>query len=125
MLNVDDDLSTWSEDRIESEVLENLPADLKFVCKLLEESRCWEVSFERPNGEVDWSSGNVDRRLALFEAYGELWARNRKPPVGVWTPHGRPTKVSVQQHISQRYGDPADLDPEEIASVYGVKKTGD
>lgn len=122
MSDLDVDLHTWTEERLEAEIQELLPVGQMLSCQLSVENRCWEVAFRDPEGLVVWSATNIDRRLALFDAYGVLWASKREHTAGVWSVHARPTKASVQQHVAQRYRDPEDLDPEEIASVYGVKQ---
>lgn len=115
------EMHTWSDDRIEAEIehlLEDFPTKLVFH---IGGETYWDVWFEQEaDPKILWRGGHLDRRLALFEAYGYLWLQMNKAPTGVWAPPAnRPTVREVSQHVAERYSDPEDLDPKEVASVYG------
>lgn len=120
------EMQQWSEDRLKAEIQALLPDDLILSYTWVEADRYWKVEYlrvsegaEEGEGTPIWTSGHFDRHQALFDAFGYLWSQKNQPSV-VWQgPSQRPTIASVTQHISEKYADPEDLDPEEIASVYG------
>src|SRR5690606_24684793 len=113
-------LLTWTEAEIEHEICRQLPPSAAFVCQRTGSG--WDVRIELA-GEPDSLFEHVDKRMALYAAYGHLWLRRQRP-----TPQGsqwdasvpRPTVASVNQYVQTTFADPEDLDPAQVASVYGL-----
>jgi len=121
------DMQMWPEDRVVHEIERLLlPSERLFECHWSGESNLWVVQIfqkqeDGAKGDLVWSGANFDRRFALFEVFGYLWLETTRPSVGWREPSTRPTKVSVTQHMAEKYSGPEDLDPDEVALVYGRK----
>ena len=113
----------WPLERIEAEIWALLEEGHSFVCEPTSEG--WVVRVEDSAEAVIWEGGHIDHRLALFEAYGYLrWQKHT--PTGAWaSARPRPTIAEVVQRASEQIGDPEDLDPAEVALVYGRGNKGD
>jgi len=129
MEDPDEDKTLWTEDRIQSEISKMLPTGVYLECEWHPHFRQWQVALLKETSDEDepdeelWRSGHFDKRMALFEAYGQLWSTRRKPVTSVWAPvQSRPSRESVTRHVLSKEEDPPDLDPEEIASVYRTTK---
>ena len=111
----------WSDAQLEAEISDHIPEDAEFVCEWLND--VWSARVER-QGEAVHAATHLDRRMALYEVYGVLWlslqpVATRPTP---WDPTlPRPTVASVSQYIRSQLADPEDLDPVEVAAVYGVR----
>lgn len=120
-----DELLSWSESQIEIEIVSSLN-DLEFVCEW--EGSGWSARIETPVAEgerthVIYTAANADRRLALLDVYGYLWLKEQPAPIkgSPWDPEqARPSKAPVPK-ASQSVADPEDLDPDQIAAVYGIR----
>jgi hypothetical protein len=119
-----DETIAWTDAQIEFEIARQIPDDSEFVCEWQE--NVWAARVEhRVDGEVQvsLSSVHVDRRMALYDIYGLLWLQGQPRPSGpsAWDPATpRPTVASVSGYVQSRIADPEDLDPEEVAAVYGI-----
>lgn len=125
-----DEIYTWSDSQIEGEIATTLPEGVELVCSW--KDGLWSVRGELVEGgevSVLWAHEHLDRRMALLNTYAALWLKD-KPPVpedSPWsTERPRPTRQSVAQYVRRRQvSDPEDLDPSEVASVYGVSSPED
>jgi hypothetical protein len=115
-----DELLSWSDEEVESEILCHLPASTLFVCDW--HDGVWSARVES-GGSLAFAFEHVDRRMALYAVYGHLWLRGHRPPPpgSQWDVSApRPTIVSVTRHVQSSLADPEDLDPVQVASVYGL-----
>lgn len=118
-----DDIRAWSDRQIELEIKSSVGA-LEFVCEWV--GTAWVVRLAPPGSEtaqVVYEGESSDRRLALLNAYAHLWLMGQPPAVegSVWHPaKGRPGQAPVPKP-AQRIADPEDLDPQEVAAVYGIR----
>lgn len=115
-----DDARAWSDSQIEGEIARSVGA-LDFVCEWV--GAAWVARIEAPAGEVVYQGESVDRRLALLNVYGYLWLKEQPPVVqgSVWDPTtARPGQAPVPKP-AQSIPDPEDLDPDEVAAVYGIR----
>lgn len=113
------DLS-WSDEQLEHEIVQHVPEPLEFVCEWREDH--WSARIES-GGEALHAAAHVDRRTALYSVYGFLWLREQTPPIpgSAWDPNGaRPSIASVSRYVQSMVAEPEDLDPEQIAAVYGI-----
>lgn len=119
-MDLPEEIHTWTNEQIEAAVRSACPEGLEFDFSL--EEGTWVVCFLSEDEQVVWESSNLDPRLALYDAYGYLWAINQPQAKaqGVWVPKPQRPKAAVSPKV--RVADPEDLDPEEIASVYGKTK---
>jgi hypothetical protein len=119
-----DETLAWTDAQIEFEIARQLLDDSELVCEW--QDCMWAVRIERHvAGEVQLvhSVAHIDRRMALYDVYGLLWLQGQPRPVGpsMWDPTTpRPTAVSVARYVQSILGDPDDLDPKEVAAVYGI-----
>lgn len=119
-----DETLAWTDAQIEFEIARQIPDDSEFVCEWQEYA--WAARIERHVGgdvQVVHSSIHVDRRMALYDVYGLLWLQTQPRPVGpsAWDPTiRRPTVASVSGYVQSLISDPEDLDPKEVAAVYGI-----
>lgn len=119
-----DELLSWTETQIEDEIRRIAPVDSELVCDWREGG--WSARLERSSEQgsaVLQASLHVDRRMALYDVYGHLWLERqpRSPGASVWdTSAARPTTASVSRYVQAKYRDPEDLDPAEVAAVYGI-----
>lgn len=115
-----DELLAWTDAEIEDEIRRLAPADSDLVCEWQEGA--WSVRLVQLSGALH-ASLHVDRRMALYDVYGHLWLE-RQPGASTgsaWSvASSRPTTASVSRYVRSRYGDPEDLDPSEVAAVYGL-----
>ena len=114
------DLAEWTEDQLEA-ALKLMTGKYKgfMSCEYSSEDMVWEVSVQQSERSEPWSVHHYDRHMALYEAYGRLWSESQQEPSGKWTPpRDRLTAQAVTAHVSEKYKDPEDLDPEEVLSVY-------
>lgn len=123
-----DELLSWTDAQIEVEVASHVEEGLEFVCEWRDgvwSARIEAVASPDAIPRVLHAVENVDRRMALYDIYGYLWLRNHVAPAGSrWdatTP--RPTIVSVTQQVHGRVADPEDVDPDEVAAVYGIPRS--
>jgi hypothetical protein len=124
-LEAPEDILGWSDDQIESELASSL-SGRAVVCEWTGSS--WSVRIEKAGfdggaSRIVYRSDNLDRRLALLEAYGYVWL-NEQPSISrgsLWDPERpRPARAPVPRP-AEVIADPPDLDPEEIAAVYRIR----
>jgi hypothetical protein len=119
-LEAPDKLLSWTDEEIEREIQRHLPVSCAFSCKWREGS--WRARVESDDASVALEVENIDRRMAFYAVYGHLWLRNhRSEPGSQWdstTP--RPTVASVTRYVQSSIAEPEDLDPDHVASVYGL-----
>lgn len=60
--------------------------------------------------------------MALYALYGQLWLKSHRSPSGTqWDPGAlRPSVASVTRYVQENLPDPEDLDPSQVAAVYGL-----
>jgi hypothetical protein len=115
-----DEMSTWTVDEINAQILKLVPASLKFELETHPDH--WRASYKTENGVV-WSEDHYALRILLLSAY--MWLHQRLHPVRVhpaWRPS--PSRPLVPVHPSggsPPVPDPSDLDPAHIASVYAER----
>lgn len=121
-----DDISSWTE----ADVLEKLHSLLPEDCALevVDTGSMWEGSLVEQLSEgpedfrIVWVVEDFDKRSVLFRALEKLLPQPELPPGDPWSPSKpRPTQASVSQFVAEKYADPEDVDPDEVASVYGLK----
>ena len=126
-----EDKSQWTEGRIQEEITKLLPPDTYLSCDN-KDGLSWTVSLvrevetgdEEAKSEGLWSHNQIDKRMALFEAYGHLWLKTQQPSDLMWTPKASSlNKSSVLKYATSKEADPEDLDPDEVASVYEKTKS--
>jgi hypothetical protein len=124
-LEAPDDILGWSDDRIERELARRL-IGCGLVCEWT--GSTWSARIETTavdggSPRIVYRSDNLDRRLALLEAYGYVWL-NEQPPTlrgSLWDPERiRPARAPVPK-VREVVADPPDLDPEEVAAVYRIR----
>ena len=138
-----EEMTAWSLDEIEAEIVAALPPGLHFELKP-DESGFWSVSFWRVSDttkdkQVVWDDVGPDQRIMLFNAYGWLWLRQQpKPPEhSPWQPDRLEITSRVAKSMSRRIlieggvgrgpsrgSDPEDLDPLEVLAVYELSRKG-
>lgn len=74
------------------------------------------------DGQVLHEYKSVDRRLVLYAVYGHLWLKGHQTqPGSQWDASvPRPSVTSVTRHVHSTLADPEDLDPSQVAAVYGL-----
>lgn len=120
-----DDIRAWSDGQIEVEIASSV-GSLDFVCEWV--GSAWVARIEVPGSEsvepkVVYQGESVDRRLALLNVYGYLWLKEQ-PAVAqgsMWDPTGRRPGQAPVRKREQDIRDPEDLDPEQVAAVYGIR----
>ena len=113
------DLS-WTDAQLEHEIARHVPESLEFFCEW--RNVVWSARIES-GSDVVHVSEHVDRRTALYAVYGYLWLKDAPPPVAgsSWDPGAaRPTTASVSRYVQSLIADPDDLDPDQVAAVYGI-----
>lgn len=116
----------WDRDELLRQIQMLLPSGTRIV-----ETPEGDASFctaavvhgEEMDGEtkvvVDYSESGLSELDALFTLYYRLAPRVKD---GIWGPQtGRPSRKAIAANLSQKYADPEDIDPEEVASVYRQK----
>lgn len=123
-----DEILSWSDARIEAEIARGVPEDSDFVCEW--EDTHWSARIEvlspTEPATVLHIVEHIDRRMALYAVYGYLWMKGKPPPEpgSAWDPSSsRPTVASVSEFVRSMVADPEDLNPEEVAAVYGFPST--
>lgn len=111
----------WTTEELLAQVRQRLPEDQLLDIK--EGDNSWLIRFLLPaEGQapkVIWADEALTSRDALFKAFQRLWAPGQHTVDGVWSNNAaRPSLRAVAQKISKKYADPADLDPDVVASVY-------
>jgi len=115
------DAGAWDETRLVAEIAARLPKGWKWEVRQAE-NNFWVVTLTNSEGAPELEEAQAHAQLALLNALGWLEMRAHKtenraspwaPRRGDFTdrPHDRLFKL-------QAGGDPPDLDPREIASVY-------
>jgi hypothetical protein len=112
-----DELLSWTDEEVEHEIVRHVIA---YICEWRDGAWCVCIEVE---GGAAFAAEHVDRRMALYDVYGHLWMKDHRGPApgSPWdfsTP--RPTVASVTQQVHSILEDPADVDPAEVASVYGL-----
>ena len=121
-----EDVTTWTDGYLAQQIQELLGEGKRLDCTP------GEVAYEvrvlvlpQPESEEDppldpeviWSDTALTERDALFKAYHRFWRPGKTD--GVWSlRNDRPSLKAVAQKLSEKYADPEDVDPEEVASVY-------
>lgn len=119
-----DETLSWTDAQLEFAIARNMPNGTEFVCEGVPGG--WSARIERlePDGlRIVHAVESIDRRMVLYDVYGYLWLRGRPAPRkgSIWDPTTpRPTRAAVTQLVHERLEDPEDLNPEEVAAVYGV-----
>lgn len=120
-----DETLAWTDAQIEFEIARHIPDNAEFVCEWLE--NLWSARVERrveSDVHVVVASEHFDRRMVLYDVYGLLWLQAQPRPTrpSIWDPTtARPTVASVSSYVQSRVEDPEDLDPKEVAAVYGIR----
>jgi len=119
-----DETLAWTDAQVEAAIVAVLPQGKEFACEW--QDGLWVARVEsQHDGAVTGvhEAVHIDRRMALYEVYAVLWLERQPRPSGpnMWDPNvPRPTRASVSQFIQSRQSDPEDLNPVEVAAVYGV-----
>lgn len=114
--------STWDEGRIQEEILLLLPPDWLFELRPNEDATGWEAVFSDTEGVEIWKEEHFVAQMVLLNALGWLVSKGAKPQEsGAWV--RRSGELSKRPHdrlfsLGLTEGDPPDLDPEGVASVY-------
>jgi hypothetical protein len=124
-----EEMTAWGTDETLAEVYVILPTGWKFNLNVSGDYPVAEIVDEQ--GEVKWEDGSSDLKMLLFHAYG--WLRNllpRSAPHPEWGTRRRddyriPCVGKVGLANAPSVPDPADLDPDEIATMYGIEPNGD
>lgn len=117
-----EEMTTWTVADIDAAIRRALPADLFYDRGFDPAAGTWFTRFWRlQDGQKqtlyeDWG---FEQRIAYFNAYGWLWAQQQPAPSvhSPWKPRGDVTATQVQRK-ARNIPDPADLDPNEVESVY-------
>jgi hypothetical protein len=121
----DPNLDNWTDADLIDQITSLLDKGTDMVCEPGETA--WEVRFERnlvaedgsETSEVLWSGQDITMRGALFQAFAQVWTPPPTQPGDPWALRpNRPTLRAVADKLSEKYADPEDLDPVEVASVY-------
>ena len=117
-------ISTWTIQEIVQEIGRILPAGQALVEAVTDG---WHVAtIERSeDATVLWTDRNADRKLVLLNAFGWLWLHNQKPKHPAWKPREGNRPARPHPTRGPRVADPADLDPDEIRSVYEKERKKD
>lgn len=119
-----DETLSWHDDELEFEIARSTPESSEFVCEWRDGG--WSARVERiDQGEtrVLHAVVHMDRRMALYDMYGHLWLQSQPVPAkgSVWDPTTpRPSVSAVSRYVHEKWVEPEDLNPEEIAAVYGI-----
>lgn len=110
-------ISTLPTEEVLLELKAALPLDWLFDLKQI--GGFWCASFIDDQGKVLWAEESTAYNIGIYSAYGWLWLRlNHQPRATAWASKMRsPTLTS--RWSSVKTPDPEDLDPNEIAVVYG------
>ena len=117
-----EDLEDWTDSELLVEIEARLPPGFAFWCG--EGDSSWVVRVSDEGGATPlWEASDFTERGALFRAFHHLWIP--PGPAGIWDfNQQRPRLLTVvAQKISDKYSDPEDLDPAEVAAVYSTKTT--
>lgn len=122
-----EEMSAWSVEEIESAVGASLRGAFRFQSGWDEEAGVWFTRFWKTDDKgvetVAYEDWGPDRRILAFNALGWLWEATRPPPSpgSPWVRRHENTRVWNPRATYRGAGapDPADLDPQEIGSVYG------
>jgi len=114
-------LASWTDAEIEREIRRLMTPPLSFACEW--DEGVWRARiFDAAAGLILHEDESVDRRLALYAVYGHLWLKDhRSQPGSQWDASApRPSVASVTRYVHSTLADPADLDPAQVAAVYGL-----
>lgn len=124
-----EEMTTWSVEEVESAIKASLKkGGFRFQSGWDEEAGVWFTRFLKPSEDgkedtVPFEDWGPDRRILAFNALGWLWDQLRPPPPkgSPWVRRHETTRVWNPRVTYRGAGapDPADLNPDEIASVYG------
>jgi hypothetical protein len=125
-----EEMTAWSTEETLSEVYSILPANWKF--RYGTGGPYPTASIIDEQGGVRWESGFPDFKMLLFDAYGWLREHLHKqdPSHPAWETRKRddfrvPCTGKVGLANSPPVPEPGDIDPDEVAMVYGIKTNGD
>ena len=118
------DLALATIEEIQTAITLSLKPGWKLVVEPLPTGEWSAVLFD-DGGVERWSDVHVDQRILLFNLYG--WLRREsgvKPSHPMWSRRGEvqiPSQFGRKAYQgSVNIPDPEDLDPDEIAVVYGI-----
>lgn len=116
-----EEITAWSEADLSDEIEALIPEGWALRIEANIEGY-WEVSIDRlsegSDPIIEFLESHIDKRLALLNIYGALWARKSRVSVDPnWTNRKELTKQAVSINSSS-VRDPEDLDPSEVESVY-------
>lgn len=119
-----EEMTTWSPEDIEVEIRKLLPPEWTFSTKLKDG---WFGATILSGLETLWTDWHADRRTLFLNAFGWLWVREQKPRHPAWKRRTGEVRPVIMEGLVTLPGaedvpDPEDLDPEVLASVYGVPR---
>jgi hypothetical protein len=126
-LETPDNIVSWSDHQIEVEIASALH-DLEFVCEWVRPVWSARIETSVPEGQkpsLIHAAESADRRMALLDVYGYLWLKEQRAPVrgSLWDPEQERPRQAPVRNIGPAVADPEDLDPDQIAAVYGIVHT--
>lgn len=101
-----------------AEVSAALPAGWQFDYDRTPEGH-FEGAIMDGTGSVCWSDAQADERFILLNAFGWLHTRNAPAAHPAWV-RGPLVLPKLVPLVSKQSDDPADLDPDQVESVYGA-----
>jgi hypothetical protein len=114
--------SSWSEERILEEIAVLIASSFGGRTFLFDkdESGYWFFALLDSSGVEQWREESGAPNLVLLSALGRLDLQRSvsTSPGDPWVRRRELTLREVQADLSRRIQDPADLDPEVVASVY-------
>ena len=117
-----EEMTAWDNDELRAEIYALLPDDWHYDFRT--EPQQYMLRLGGPEGVVWWQAG-MSYRVLLFDCYGWLWTRQHKTVNPIWAPRDGETLVPVYRRATQAVvgttDGPEDLDPAEIAMVYGTR----
>lgn len=119
-----EEVAAWSNADIVAHIEEFKPVGHNFQHGYDRESQFWFVRFyDQRQTDPVWEDYSPDERLALYNAFGWVWASSQPAPApgSAWhrrqelTPKAVTKKVALGGHTVP---DPEDIDPLEVQAVY-------
>lgn len=112
------EMARWSNEEVLAEVKRLLPEGHIITCGFDKESEFWFATVRDATNKVVWEDFRADLKFALLNAYGWRVLSQRTPQEhSPWVRRRDLTNATVARKAAG-IEDPADLDPDEVASVY-------
>lgn len=111
--------TTWTAEDARVRLQHSIPATWKLSYRVEEG---WHLaSLVDQGGDLVWSGENADQKILFLDALGWLRLRKHQPSNPMWRPRGQEVPLH-RPAVEDKYPDPLDLDPEEVAAVYKTSR---